>query len=65
MKRFDDDDDDDDDDDSNETGNPDRFDSDETGGINFFAFNAKKVLILDSGYPIFLDVGLECLIVLL
>ena len=33
MKRFDDDDDDDDDDDSNETGNPYRFDSDETGGI--------------------------------
>ena len=33
MKRFDDDDDDDDDDDSNETGNPYRFDSNETGGI--------------------------------
>ena len=31
MKRFDDDDDDDDDDDSNETGNPNRLDSDETG----------------------------------
>ena len=31
VKRFDDDDDDDDDDDSNETGNPYRFDSNETG----------------------------------
>ena len=44
MKRFDDDDDDDDDDDSNETGNPYRFDSDETGGIKKNAFRAKKFL---------------------
>ena len=41
MKRFDDDDDDDDDDDSNETGNPYRFDSDETGGINFLRLMQK------------------------
>ena len=44
-----------------ETGNPYRFDSDDKGGIKFFAFNAKKVLIFDSGYPIFLDVGRKCL----
>ena len=44
-----------------ETGNPYRFDSDETGGIKFFAFNAKKVLIFDFRYPIFLDVGWETL----
>ena len=62
MKRFDDD---DDDDDSNETGNPYRFDSNETGGINFFAFNAKKYLQSDSGCPIFFLVGRERLIVLL
>ena len=43
--------------DSDETGNPYRFDSDETGGIKFFAFNAKKYLIFDSGYPIFFLVG--------
>ena len=48
MKRFAmDDDDDDDDDDSNETGNPYRFDSDDKGGIKFFAFNAKKFLQTD------------------
>ena len=48
-----------------ETGNPYRFDSNETGGINFFAFNAKKYLIFDSGCPIFFLVGRERLIVLL
>ena len=49
MKRFD----------SNETGTPYRFDSDDKGGIKFFAFNAKKYLIFDSGYPIFFLVRRE------
>ena len=48
MKRFDDDDDDDDDDDSNETGNPYRLDSDETGGIKKMHlmqnFSCKRIL---------------------
>ena len=62
VKRFDDDDDDDDDD---ETGNPYRFDSDETGGIKKNAFNAKKYLQTDFRCPIFFLVGWEYLIVLL
>ena len=65
MKRFDDDDDDDDDDsnddDSNETGNPYRLDSDETGGIKKNAFNAKFFLQTDSECPIFFLVGWETL----
>ena len=43
MKRFDDD---DDDDDSNETGNPDRFDSDDKGVIKFFRIKCKKGLAI-------------------